>query len=207
MSVITLGDICRWFERSDDNIKKDTKYYFCFKNTYSNQNYNEGTNIIEYVDYMESNPLEWFKKSDPSQKAAKSNGNIRTAFNYLFNENKDVIELLGKERCERIITIIKKTLSAHKDEIVNYKNNILNDIESDMISVASGVSSDDEEVLVGKADGLTEQIVDKRYDNLKKKYEELEIMIMHLRKENSAYRIYLEKTLDAAMWELLKNLT
>jgi hypothetical protein len=134
--------------------KKRAEYTILFQNTCDNQGWDMQSEIKDYFDYFEKDPVEWFKKSDPNQIAKSSLGKIRTILYDFLKKNDKVMNLLGEVKCKALCEKIRKTLEKDTNQIIKYKIDMksiakksIGDVKtSQMIEDVSEDVSDDDNV-------------------------------------------------------------
>jgi hypothetical protein len=185
MTSYTINEATEWLKI---NTKGENSRIF--EELYKYQEISEDESITEYLQYIYTNTLEWFKNSTPNLIQESSIKKIITAINHLITSNTTITELYGENECTELKKHIAEIFKNNKEEIIKFKSQ-----ETQSISSEDSISVD-----INNSDDWKS-----KYDRLNQLLIESQKTVSRLQKLNGIILKYLETIMDKNIWQMFKE--
>jgi hypothetical protein len=206
--IYTLSQALQWMK---DNRSYDNRRWF--EQVYRFQNWGDEEELSDYLYYIESETLEWFKKTPTEWVAEKTLKNAMTGINSLLKNSSYVKQIIGEKECERIIKAMSTTLNTKSQDIINYKKVLQTIAEPEVNEIVSEKASAEEDE--NEEDDLprSETAWKDEYDELHRLYvrqqdiiKENNLIIKRLQKKNLALIKFAKAAMPDSHWDLVNEM-
>ena len=215
--VYTLSQALQWMK---DNRSYDNRRWF--EQVYRYQGWEDEDELSDYLFDIETNTLEWFKKTPAEWVAEKTLKNAMTGINSLLKNSDYVKQIIGKEECEKVIKAMSSTLSSKAQEIINHKTEkkqinraapsyeINEEEASQNVSEKASAEEDDEDDYdLPKSENAWKD----EYDDIHRLYirqqdiiKENNLIIKRLQKKNLALIKFAKAAMPESHWDLVNEM-
>ena len=212
--VYTLSQALQWMK---DNRSYDNRRWF--EQVYRFQDWDDEDELSDYLFYIETNTLEWFKKTPAEWVAEKTLKNAMTGINSLLKNSSYVKQIIGKQECEKVIKAMSTTLSTKAQDIINYKTEkkqiycaapsyeINEDASQDASEKASAEENEEDDL------PKSENAWKDEYDEIHRLYlrqqdiiKENNLIIKRLQKKNLALIKFAKAAMPESHWDLVNEM-